>query len=103
MLACFGFSPRAQAVITDPEDCFPGGNTAAGEGALLNLKEGVFNAAFGWFSLNAVIAGGFNTALGAGTLAVNTGENNTATGAAALLGNTTGATTRPTERVHSAM
>jgi len=37
LLACFGVLNGAQAVITDPEGWFAGGNTGSGEYALLNL------------------------------------------------------------------
>jgi hypothetical protein len=90
LLACFGFSPGAQAVLTDPEDFFPNGTTGAGQGALLNLREGQFNTAIGLLSLFSVLDGGFNTGVGAGALAFNTANNNTATGAAALISNTEG-------------
>ncbi len=90
LLVCFGVLPRAQAVITDPEDWFPNGTTGAGRGALLNLREGQFNTAIGLLSLFSVVDGGFNTGVGAGALAFNTANNNTATGAAALLSNTEG-------------
>ena len=90
MLACFGLSPRAQAVITDPEDYFPSGNTAAGQNALFNLRRGQFNTAIGLLSLTSLGDGMFNTGVGAGTLLANTGENNTAIGAVALVSNTTG-------------
>src|SRR4029077_20421858 len=90
LLVCFGVLPRAQAVITDPEDYFPNGTTGAGQGALLNLTEGQFNTAIGLLSLFSVLDGGFNTGVGAGALAFNTANNNTATGAAALLSNTEG-------------
>ena len=51
LLACFGFFNGAQAVITDPEDWFPGGNTGAGQSAFVNLnvEEGLFNTALGCF------------------------------------------------------
>jgi Chaperone of endosialidase len=93
LLACFGILDEAQAVITDPEDYFPNGNTGAGQGALLNinLDQGQFNTAIGLLSLSGITDGDFNTGVGAGTLLVNTGSNNTATGAAALLSNTIGA------------
>jgi hypothetical protein len=58
---------------------------------------GVANTAVGWFSLFSNSDGSFNTAVGAGTLLFNIGDqsafegvNNTAVGAAALLFNTTG-------------
>jgi hypothetical protein len=89
-MACFWLVPAAQAVITDPQDYFPGGNTGAGENALFNLREGQFNTAVGLLSLNVLLDGIFNTGVGAGALLANTGNNNTATGAAALLSNNTG-------------
>ena len=90
LLASFVVLHQAQAVITDPEDYFPGGNTAAGQNALFNLREGQFNTAVGLLSLSVVLEGGFNTGVGAGALLANTANNNTATGAAALLSNITG-------------
>jgi len=90
LLASFAVLHEAQAVLTDPEDYFPNGNTGAGNGALFNLREGPFNTAIGLFSLNGVLDGGFNTGVGAGALLLNTGDGNTAIGAAALITNTTG-------------
>ena len=92
LLTCFAFLPGAQAVQTDPEDWFPGGNTGAGQDALLNvdLEQGQFNTAIGLLCLSGVIEGDFNTGVGAGALLANTANNNTATGAAALLSNTAG-------------
>src|SRR6266550_4062904 len=95
LLVCFGVLPRAQAVITDPEDWFPNGTTGAGRGALLNLREGQFNTAIGLLSLFSVVDGDFNTGVGAGALAFNTANNNTATGAAALFSNTEGSSHTP--------
>jgi hypothetical protein len=89
--ACFAFSPRAQAVITDPEDYFPGANTAAGEFALFNLRDGGLNTAVGFISLFSNTTGNNNTANGFGALFSNTtGNNNTANGDSALASNTTG-------------
>ena len=48
------------------------------------------NTAVGWYSLCSNAEGSFNTAIGAGTLLLNTAEENTAFGAGALLINTTG-------------
>ena len=90
VVACLGILEEAQAVITDPEDYFPGGNTAAGQGALLNLREGAYNTAIGLFSLYNMLDGSYNTSLGAGALLFNTADRNTATGAAVLLSNTIG-------------
>jgi hypothetical protein len=90
LLACFGLLNPAQAVVTDPEDYFIGGNTAAGQSALLNLRQGGFNTAIGLASLAQVANGSFNTGVGAGALSSNTGDNNTAIGTGALLNNTEG-------------
>ena len=91
LLACFEFSPEAQAVVPPPDGGYPGGNTAEGQNALQSLTIGGYNAAIGWLSLRSLTTGSFNTATGAGTLLSNTGNENTATGAGALLSNTTGA------------
>jgi hypothetical protein len=88
--ACFGLSPRAQAVVPAPDGGYPGGNTAEGQTALLSLTTGGFNTAIGWLSLRSNATGQFNTAIGAGTLLANTADLNTATGAGALLSNTSG-------------
>ncbi len=68
-----------------------------GRTALLSLTTGVGNAAVGWFSLFSNTDGSFNTAVGAGTLLFNVGDqstgegvDNTALGTTALLLNTTG-------------
>ena len=81
---------RSQAVNPPPDGGYPGGNTAEGQGALLNLTSGTFNTAVGLFSLRSNTQNMFNTAIGAGALFANTSNDNTATGAAALLTNTTG-------------
>jgi hypothetical protein len=52
---------------------------------------GLGNTALGTFSLFSVTTGSFNTAVGAGSLDLNTADANTATGVAALLFNTIGA------------
>jgi Chaperone of endosialidase len=89
-LLCFGLFPKAQAVVPPPDGGYPGGNTAEGQAALLNLTTGTFNTAVGFLSLRGNTEGNFNTAIGAGALLANTGDNNTATGAGTLLSNTTG-------------
>ena len=81
---------NTQAVNPPPDGDYPGGNTAEGENALLNLTSGTYNTAAGYLSLLSNAANSFNTAIGAGTLLANTADNNTATGAGALLNNTTG-------------
>jgi hypothetical protein len=79
-----------RAVLPPPDGGYPGGNTAEGQNALLNLTAGSFNTAVGWYSLFTNTIGTWNTAVGAGALVSNTTANNTAIGAAALLLNTTG-------------
>ena len=91
-LALLGFalSPTAQAVVPAPDGGYPGGNTAEGQNALLNLTTGGYNTAVGFLSLQSDTTGQLNTGIGAGTLAFNAADNNTATGFAALLSNGTG-------------
>jgi hypothetical protein len=89
--------PNSFGVVPAPDGGYPGFNTAEGTNALKGLTTGVANTANGWFSLFSNADGSFNTALGAGTLLFNVGNQstgdgteNTAIGAAALLNNTTG-------------
>ena len=89
-LACLGLVPTMQAVSPTPDGCYPGLTTAEGCNALNLLTTGVGNTGIGWYALFANSTGNYNTALGAGALALNTAEQNTATGAGALLSNTTG-------------
>src|SRR4029077_5273038 len=86
-LVCFGLLPITQAVSPPPDRAHPGGNTAEGQNALLNLTTGGFNTAVGFFSLRANTTNSFNTGIGAGALLANTADQNTATGAGALLSN----------------
>jgi hypothetical protein len=91
LLACFGFLPTTQAVITDPEGYFPGWNTAEGQSALFSLTTGLYNTALGGAALYSNTAGNGNTAAGLNSLFHNTvGNSNTALGAAALYFTTTG-------------
>ena len=82
--------PKVQAVIPSPDGGYPGFNTAEGTKALQNLSSGVANSGLGWYSLFSDSTASYNTAIGAGTLALNNADNNTATGTAALLFNTIG-------------
>jgi hypothetical protein len=78
----------AHAVSPAPDGGYPGGNTAEGDSALLNLADGLYNTAVGYLSLRTNTNGNFNTALGTGTLLNNTNASeNTATGAWVLLNN----------------
>ena len=89
-LTCFVVLPNAPAVSPPPDGGYPGGNTAEGQQALLNLTTGTFNTAIGWLSLATVETGELNTAVGAAALLVNTADGNTAIGTGALLNNTIG-------------
>jgi hypothetical protein len=89
-LGCFALLPDTQAVTPPPDGGYPGGNTAEGDSALAGLTSGLYNSAFGLFSLRTNTTGNFNTAIGAGALLSNNGDQNTATGAGSLLNNTTG-------------
>ncbi len=80
-----------------PETALPGFNTVDGDHALFSNTTGIGNSAFGWYSLFANSDGAFNTGVGAGTLALNVGNQstgegtqNTAVGAVALLLNSKG-------------
>jgi hypothetical protein len=91
ILPCLALLPMVRAVVPAPDGGYPGGNTAEGQTALLNLTNGEFNTAIGDLSLRSNTTASFNTGVGAGTLgATTTAGENTAVGAGALLGNTTG-------------
>jgi len=77
-------------VTPPPDGGYPGENTGEGASALLHLSGGTYNTAIGWASLGFDVTGNLNTAVGSGTLLLNTADENTATGAAALLSNTAG-------------
>src|SRR6476660_2773441 len=96
VLACFAFLPQMQAGTLPPpatddghttDGCYINFATAEGCGALDGNQPftGVANTAIGWRSLFFSGSASANTGVGAGTLALNTGEENTATGAGALL------------------
>lgn len=89
-LAISQLANAASDVNPPPDGGYPGFTTAEGQNALKNLSSGIGNSAFGWYSLFDVTTGSYNTGLGAGTLALNTGEANTAAGVAALILNTQG-------------
>ncbi len=90
LLACFAFLPTTRAVSPPPDGGYAGFTTAEGSNALQNLTTGLGNTATGWHSLFANTAGNLNTAIGAGTLLFNAGNNNTATGYQALFANEDG-------------
>ena len=90
ILCLVAIAPKVQAVVPPPDGGYPGGNTAEGQNALLNLTSGGFNTAVGWLSLRSDTTGEFNTAIGAAALFRNNGDENTALGTGALLSNSTG-------------
>ena len=91
VLACFGLSPRAQAVTPAPDGGYPGANTAEGVQALDSRTTGVWNTALGFQALFDDSTGNGNTAIGFSALFNNTmGDSNTAIGSQALINNTTG-------------
>ena len=87
-LGCFVFLSQIRAVSPAPDGCYPGFTTAEGCNVLQNLTSGAGNTGVGWRSLFSNSTGSFNTAIGAGALILNNGDNNTAVGTAALLFNT---------------
>ena len=93
VLACFVSLPEIKAapqVAPPPDGCYPGFTTAEGCLALQNLTTGTGNTGVGWRSLFLVGGASFNTAVGAGTLVLNTADSNTAVGAAAMILNLSG-------------
>ncbi|MFL6500379.1 MAG: hypothetical protein ACJ8LL_06635 [Candidatus Udaeobacter sp.] len=93
VLACLLSLPEMKAasqVAPPPDGCYPGFTTAQGCLALQNLTTGSGNTGVGWRSLFSVVDAGFNTGVGAGTLALNTADSNTAVGAAAMILNVGG-------------
>src|SRR3989442_644345 len=59
-LACFAFSPGAQAVVPAPDGGYPNGNTAAGTDDLLNNTTGSNNIALGFSAAYDLTAGDNN-------------------------------------------
>ena len=91
LLVGLAFYQQLQGAPNTPDpDPLPASNTADGQGALQNITTGIYNSAFGIYSLLSNAEASFNTGVGAGTLLVNTANENTATGAGGLLSNTTG-------------
>src|SRR5206468_4349767 len=74
----------------NPDGCYPAFTTAEACNALKHLTTGAGNTAMGWYSLFEATTASYNTALGRGTLVLDTADSNTATGAAALLLNVEG-------------
>src|SRR5882724_3632146 len=93
VFACLAFLPQMQATLPpeilqpNEDGCYT--NFATAEGCMALDGPGSFtglgNTALGWRSLFFSGSAFWNTGVGAGTLAINTGDENTATGAGALL------------------
>ena len=102
VLACCAFLPTMQAQLPpeipgNPDGCYPAFTTAEGCNALHQLLGGIGNTAVGWYSNFLAGDASFNTALGAGTLALTSrtgagtdGNSNTAVGTAAMKLNLSG-------------
>ncbi len=94
VVASLALCPMAQAAEpAAPDTALAGGNTADGHLALAGLTTGLYNSAFGVFSLLSNGAVSLNTGIGAGVLLSNnsSGANlateNTGVGAGALFSN----------------
>ena len=93
MLACFvGLAQTKQLrkLLRRRTGVTPGSQHPKGRLALQNLTTGTGNTGVGWRSLFLVGGASFNTAVGAGTLVLNTADSNTAVGAAAMILNLSG-------------
>ena len=94
ILVSFALCQQVQAAPS-PETPDPGAlplsNTADGDSALASITSaGIYNSAFGFFSLLVQTDADFCTGVGAGTLLLNNANENTAVGAGALLTNSDG-------------
>jgi len=90
LLLCVVLLPGVKAVVPPPDGGYPNFTTAEGTKALQHLTSGAGNTGLGWYSLFSATTASYNTGAGAGTLALNGGDENTATGTAALFLNSTG-------------
>jgi Alpha-galactosidase, CBM13 domain len=84
---------RTPTPIAMADGCFPNFTTAEGCNALHQLFGGIGNTAVGWYSNFLAGDASFNTSVGAGTLALDSGVGsgqNTAVGTAAMILNLSG-------------
>jgi hypothetical protein len=91
VVGSFGLCQQMQSATDTPkpsDDVVPLSNTADGDLALASVTTGVYNSAFGFYSVLSLTDQSFDTAVGAGTLLLDTGGTNTAVGAGALFSNT---------------
>ena len=90
-VACFGLCQQVQSATDTPDPgSISAGNPADGQLALLSLTTGIYNSAFGFYAALSISDQSFDTAVGAGTLLLDTAGTNTAVGAGALFSNSTG-------------
>jgi hypothetical protein len=90
-VVCFGLCQQVQSATDTPDPgSISAGNTADGQLALLSLTTGIYNSAFGFYAALSISDQSFDTAVGAGTLLLDTAGTNTAVGAGALFSNSTG-------------
>ena len=85
VIVCLGPFQTVHAVNPPPDGGYPNYTTAEGQNALNSLTTGAANSGLGWYALFTDSSGNYNTAEGAGALALNNADFNTAIGAAALL------------------
>jgi hypothetical protein len=93
ILVCFALCQQVQSAIESPDPPkgqIPLSNTADGGSALASITTGIYNSAFGFYSLLVNTDADFNTGIGAGALLLNNANENTGVGAGALLTNSTG-------------
>src|SRR6266567_5304923 len=98
IMVCFAFLPQMRAGLPpeipgNPDGCYPAFNTAEGCNALFQVTGGIGDTAVGWYSNFLAGDASFNTSVGAGTLALDSGlgaGSNTAVGTAAMILNLSG-------------
>jgi len=90
-LVCFGLCRQVQSAADAPsDDVVPFTNTADGHLAMASITTGIYNSAFGFYSVLSISDQSFDTGVGAGALLLDTAGTNTAVGAGALFSNTSG-------------
>jgi trimeric autotransporter adhesin len=88
-IGSFALCQQVQAATDTPDPgAKPISNTADGQLALASVTTGIYNSAFGFYSVLSLTDANFDTGVGAATLLLDTGGTNTAVGAAALFSNT---------------
>jgi len=90
-LFCLGLCRQVQSATDTPsDDVVPFTNTADGHLAGASITTGIYNSAFGFYSVLSLTDQSFDTGVGAGALLLDTAGTNTAFGAGALFSNTSG-------------